>query len=389
MRPLLQVRSKGRPHAILPNRNHRIAVFAEEIAELPEPEDKNCSKLPVVILKASNKHIIDLSNGQIVGPYNEEEQRAKPVIRSESFVYSSSCCGQGVTKSRKLCSCNQTKVSKSKILSTYISKKLQAQVGEKLCCSKRDVKTENTHGEKSSCCKGETASSDMNQLVKREPQFNMEPQLFPGVNMGNNIQNNALAQIPQTSAPNGQSGTIFTSESGKEVFEVINVPLCSIPGSCCCSSDCQCPTCEVHQNGTQNIASSTQNLDFLNNDTQFALNLILTQKNSAFPENGQYNMPFTPVTPFNFEKERMPAPQFNPAANTTPQDLYAALLQLFNSEMPDVKEPQEQVSLCTCADDSCFCQNCETHGIIEGYKLDDIFTGGVPFDLPVKLDAHT
>ncbi|GEQ72011.1 hypothetical protein JCM33374_g5697 [Metschnikowia sp. JCM 33374] len=130
MRPLLQVRSKGRPNLLFPygNRNYRVAVFAQEIEVGDEIESRkpneDCKNTPVVILKASNKHVIDLTNGQIMGPYNEVENDNTPVIRPENFVNSSSCCATSVSKVRKNCECNQKKVSRSKILRSYITKKM-------------------------------------------------------------------------------------------------------------------------------------------------------------------------------------------------------------------------------------------------------------------------
>lgn len=465
MRPLLQVRSKGRPNFVLStgNKNHRIAVFAEEIASSPEPEGKKCAKLPVVILKASDKHIIDLSNGQIVGPYNEEEQKSrisKPVIKSESFVYSSSCCSQGITKSRKLCSCNQAKVSKSRILSTYLSKKLQAQIlngntaNKSLCCSKKnqpvvklccpEKKTPPpTIKKEGSCCgaKKEKNSPQAESVLQAkntpqerntpQQQFTFDSQYFNSVDfneptdsssVGNESSFESLAERSQHTAG------IFTSESGKEIFEVIDVPSCSIPGSCCCSSDCQCPDCEVHNNGGQ----ISQNLEFLNNDAQFASNLILTQSKQnplQFPtlQNSEasafsgtigaqnYSQMAAPKTDL-LEQQHQPVQQSQQIQTSSylqqtfsrqasgferiqllgfrETDPYSALLQqILDSESTPHTGTSSltsgEMSLCTCADDSCFCDNCETHGIIEGYKLDDIFSGGVPLDLSVKIDAQT
>lgn len=91
-RPLLQVRSKGRPNiSTNGNPNYRIAVFAEQIqTEMTEQDQdmtgdnggcettnlntegsKKCKSKasPVVILKSSPKQVIDLVSGEIIGPY--------------------------------------------------------------------------------------------------------------------------------------------------------------------------------------------------------------------------------------------------------------------------------------------------------------------------------
>ncbi|SGZ55101.1 CIC11C00000003893 [Sungouiella intermedia] len=482
-RPLLQVRSKGRPNVVLSsgNKNHRIAVFAEEIASSPEPEGLDCKKLPVIILKASDKHIIDLSSGQIVGPYNEEEQKnqiSKPVIRAESFVNSTPCCSQGVSKVRKLCTCNHKRVSKSKILSTYI-KKLhlndlglnKSEMGQgksdtvpiktefeldkvrtetelnltqkgscclkkekrdtqeaSLCCSGRNTSGISTKDEPQGLCCSEKPKNEANiKLGVPETQF--IPQFF---DLQDTTQNFPFMDT--------LTSGMLTSESGKEVFEVINVPSCSIPGSCCCSSDCQCPNCEVHNN-----APPASNLQYLNSDSQFGTNLILTSKDGSlqFQNTLAHNIAnpldrgINSVTPGDHKHPFQNSSLQNPLQNshhgafqnqvlssllnshqgslqnlyiqkdplnngTYQQQLQEHLLkdgsfrnneslgfiqQLLNSNttpQSDSSTP-DQPETCTCPDDACFCQNCEAHGIIEGYKLDDIFVSKLPLDLINKM----
>lgn len=505
MRPLLQVRAKGRPNVLLStgNKNHRIAVFAEEIASSPEPEGLGCKNNPVVILRASTRHIIDLSNGQIVGPYNEGDEKnllKKPVIRPESFVHSRSCCTHGVSKARNLCSCNQKRVSKSKILTTYINKKMKAQFKPErilkseavkkpgLCCSL----TEENQLPQNSCSKPKeeplkslgcsktkvNQGSDLDELMKLKPTSNLEKQAtsasqlyefvlqfmnendFTGLNATSTLQNHASLQTYGNDY-NGQSAGMFMSENGKEVFEVISVPSCSIPGSCCCSSDCQCPNCQVHNNAAQTMP----NLEFLNNDAQFNSKLtcnLALQKNQAgilhsqsnyanqhfhsetaqtipltnqfaqesgsgsshfADENGTGNLlsqqngsasHFTPHKDLHDNTSQDNLPETSGTLSQTllqdlnlvqqlPQhfikpeaDSYSHFLQqLLNSTSPPdnsegTPQPeQEDTALCTCPEDGCFCTNCETHGIIEGYKLDDIFFSKVPFDLPFKNNTHT
>ena len=77
-RPLLQVRSKGRPGVYANgNPNHRVAIFAEEIAKSDKPSTngtKRCKSEPIIVLKASSKQVIDCSSGVIIGPYDETKQ---------------------------------------------------------------------------------------------------------------------------------------------------------------------------------------------------------------------------------------------------------------------------------------------------------------------------
>lgn len=457
-RPLLQVRSKGRPNVVVStgNKNHRIAVFAEEIASSPEPTGSNCKNVPVVILKASDKHIIDLSSGQIVGPYNEEEQKnhmGKPVIRAESFVNSSACCSQGVSKVRKQCSCNQKLVSKSKILSTYISKRLlnsdigrlrKSQIGpnaagaccagkkeerrvkeagKALCCAKQEKSLCCAKQEKSLCCSKKeekpmscsnmaTNASDSNEFkVKEEPYSDTsdassigtvsEPQLaFPQFKPQLLEFQDPIQNFPY----NHSLQPTMAQPAPKEVFEVIPVPSCSILGSCSCSSDCQCPNCVVHNNN----APQAPNLEYLNNDTQFGSNLILTSsKDGSFHYQDRLaNSIPNPVDQDIQSGEvgtHYPLAQNNDAYQQQSQEqllrdgnfpngnfrdaasMEFIQLLLTPSMLQGEVSSTDQGDSCTCADDACFCQNCETHGIIEGYRLDDIFVSKVQLDLLNKM----
>lgn len=150
-RPLLLVKRKGRPSVLFPdgNKNYRIAVFAQEIAEQSvDSEDEKCTR-PVVILKASDKYVFDFKTGQIVGPYNEDKARA---FDPESFVNVSFCCVGSL--SQKGCRCNQKKVSKQRILQSYL-KKNQGKVDmEKLmkCQANGTIKTDDTNDKDSGCC---------------------------------------------------------------------------------------------------------------------------------------------------------------------------------------------------------------------------------------------
>lgn len=147
MRPLLLVKKKGRPNFLYPegNKNYRIAVFAEEVAEDCRQIGLDRSReLPVIISKVSDKYVFDIKSGEIVGPYCEGKQRSKPV-KGTNFVNLSSCC-QDSLKPRG-CLCNLNKVLKKRILQSYLKKNPQKDVLRLLSDMqvKREVKEENGH----------------------------------------------------------------------------------------------------------------------------------------------------------------------------------------------------------------------------------------------------
>lgn len=357
MRPLLQVRSKGRPQIEGPeSKNHRIAVFAEEV-ELP-----SCKSTPLIILKASGKQIIDLRNGQIVGPY-EENPSSQPVIKSNSFVHVNACCSMGVSKVRKRCMCNHKKVSKSEILNSYLTrKKLNSRPNGPLM------------PEHKSCCSSKSETSPPPLLltaVKQEPELSwptasQHPQYSD--------QDSRLQNSPETSY--GGASTHPVSKplvvNGRNSFEVIPVPSCLAPGTCSCSSNCACPGCVTHDN-----APKSENLLFLNNDAQYDSELILTLQLADKPGLVPVSVPAHST---DSSAHLGAISGLNGASPPAPTDQgiskngYLAFLQLILNEQLLTPPPNPPaMDSCSCPDDSCFCTNCEVHGIIEGYRLDDIF----------------
>ncbi|PSK34692.1 hypothetical protein C7M61_004884 [Candidozyma pseudohaemuli] len=382
-RPLLQVRLKGRPNVGYGNKNHRIAVFAEEIASLPEPEDgDSCRDFPVVILKASDKQVIDLLNGQILGPYSEAAKdmyNTKPVIRSDSFINSSSCCSKGASKVSKQCSCNKANVSKTKILKSYFDKhkgkdvrvKKEPQVvpAKLSCCSSKkqaNGNAQNENGYSANIFANPYYAGQLNNATQPQQTYNMS---FPQMPQGYPPLQNKLPQTqvyPDTfqAQPQSQQDMFhnFAASNTGEIFEVVNVPSCSILGTCRCTADCKCPGCVEHNNAPKPQAEVQ--LESLRNDAQYGSNLILTLKEQKHTEQRQ-TQPMLP--PVSFPKDF---------------DTYANFLRQIIGDSQDVQEAQngnepERVAneeqACECPEEACFCTNCEAHGIIDGYRLDDIF----------------
>lgn len=361
-RPLLQVRSKGRPtvHAN-GNPNHRIAVFAEEISQEPSDCGKKCgtttggcnnkkSKTPVIILKASPKQVLDLKSGQIVGLYNENDFKpdpnakpVSPVIHADSFINSSSCCTNGVSKIDKNCGCctNKTRtVNKSKILKSYLNKHF----------------------------KNQQIPSQKEPKIKQEQSYKfVEIKPEPTIN-------------------------VSTSENNDQIFDVVNIPSCSVPGSCCCGDDCSCEGCMVHGNATANdvakILPNDLNVEFFNNLTQFNSTPAVqtTQKDLVFNI-----LPNQPIPYQNNQTILQPQLPNQPKSNKSLEFYTNFLMLQLNQSFPDytsVKTEEESPisNPCVCPPDNCDCNNCETHGIINGLKLDEFFSTN--FDLktlPTRL----
>lgn len=256
-RPLLQVRSKGRPNVHANgNANHRIAVFAKEIVPLTSNK-----KDPIVVLKASEKQIIDIENGKLLGPYiayDNVRPPPPPIINSNSFVITLGC-GCDINKVQKSCGCSNKKrsVNKSKILKTYLSKRLkQEKVG------KPDIKLEN-------------------------------------------------------------------------IESLVKISDCA-EGSCVCDGNCNCPGCKVH-----NVPDNDNGI----------VNMSIPNGIPNIP----MNVPQVPIqnmmnAPYDMQK----SPQYN----------------YLNTPYLETDSP----CTCSCPDNNCECTNCETHGIINGLKLDELFS---------------
>ncbi|RLV92803.1 Metal-binding activator 1 [Spathaspora sp. JA1] len=338
-RPLLQVRSKGRPNVYANgNPNHRIAVFAEKIAAQEEEEQQQdedeiqinkCAKnRPVIILKASPKQVIDLASGLIVGPYDEsnsqpctsikQKQQQAPIINGNSFINSSSCCSQ--TKSCGCCSSNKKKpINKSKILQSYIKKQIEKQI------------------------KSEQPKSGWTFVNEYLPEDDPSTTITLKIKTEENIDN-TIQQQPTHTDP--------------QLFDVVSIPSCSLPGTCSCDDNCSCEGCIVHGNSKTSMNEFSRflampdNIGFLTNNSINQGNIVLNGSNittypqytgiAATPTSNQIPNPATPT-------------QTTTTTTTTPPLIV---------ESPNV---------CNCPPDSCNCTNCETHGIINGYKLDEYF----------------
>lgn len=410
MRALLQVRSKGRPNLDFPhgNKNYRIAVFAQNLELEEDALSPGCKGNPVVILKASDKHVIDLSNGQILGPYIEEDPNKprQPVVKAESFVNTGLCCGGASARVRKSCECNQTKVLRLRILKTYLDKRRQAKPRQRInsrtslplsCCLSMQGTTQSStsttdlpvttsiqsYTDLSGTANGTNIGAPSFTSYSQESNVPHFPKLEP------DTPSTLSPAFPQPHIPTHHVQAPHTNQPYNNVpqglqpakeFEVIQLQSCSLPGTCSCSADCTCPNCVDHQNGgigdarTHLDKSSNGNssvdpaLQFLDNDTQYHSNLILQLTQQPGQIDARTNSRFVTKESeayFNFLAHYS-------AGYDAKGSYLADKLQL---ELDKAGETIENGygSLCTCAEDQCFCMNCETHGIIDGYKLDEIF----------------
>lgn len=506
-RPLLLVKKKGRPNLLFPNgnKNYRIAVFAQEVADEPN-EDSNgkCRNRPVVILKASDKYVFDIKRGQVVGPYCEEGELR--VVLSDNFVITSSCCLDSL--STNACSCNQRKVLKKRILQSYLKKNrgkvdmnglLRTHATELKALYHDDtISKPNKRQSSGGCCGTKIKQEGPVPLQSQEIQFmpikttqasftieskskNVRRRLFKREHLlsdqtsihphedasqldlniqlntcfsdgilqmshsetdSTNLSNSSVAGPLTTQEVPGAMSTLPTTfnhpslsnlgivltnrdtgagnndmlENGppfdyaaalclqnhdefnnnqaddfligdnNQVFKLINVPMCSVPGTCLCSPNCGCPNCEIHNgpvkkeekyalNGQNTIpsASSYSQLQHSAEDATYHMRNINTAMSMGVNNsvNGITNESFNVYSPdslrnsdcFSFLKQIMGSKE-----DTSPDQ---------NSEgscTDDFSEPPTRANYCSCTEGACFCSNCERHGIIDGIKLDDLFS---------------
>lgn len=498
MRPLLQVRSKGRPNVSANgNPNHRIAVFAEEI------DEANCNsrQTPVVILKATPKQIIDLVNGEVIGPYEEKsaaiaspspnEKNTKqagpepvsvsvPIAQREGLIstgsklccstkgaaatggsgansapitttptksccssspttgvpattpkHQSCCCESksaavssgGVSKGKGSCGCSNnkrkgSKIFKSKILQKYLKNHL------------KELELEKQH---------------QVPPVKSEPPANFYNDTIP-----NNLFNDTafVPNMPLVSNAVGGMNPIFGPSDGQHsshnnAFDIVSVSSCSIPGKCSCTANCSCAGCITHgvqSNDSPNylfdpiLQGNTDSLEQLFTKAQIqhnpvpntvmqppalnSLNIggdaqIPTTNYLAFPEpqmppikqEPNYPVDYSSMPPqgayhqldYTFQEPIEQKPSLQPAlppeteissdytrtqipfSQQTPQTSVAYATGDNQYSSPGYKplpmQSETSDAGCMCPSDDCNCLNCETHGIIDGLKLDEYFFG--------------
>lgn len=214
------------------------------------------------------------------------------------------------------------------------------------------------------------SSVENRQLMDQTPQtLNKLPISYvEALNFGNQSASHFDHQaslLLQNNLSFDRASKDFLLDHNNQVYKVLNVPSCSIPGSCLCSEDCSCSSCETH-----NPAKSESN------QAQFKSDCIPPQPMQGFP------------TKFAHHNENYDMARYNVAV-TRPQnpDHYAFLSSVLgfevepspehlsdsNGRLELLNDKTGESEMCSCAEDSCFCSNCERHGIIEGVRLDDIF----------------
>lgn len=325
-RPLLQVRTKGRPNtSTAEQKNHRIAVFAEEI--LPDIREadiksKGCSNKsnPVIILKASAKHIIDFTSGEIIHPVGGVDCKlpkvSGPYISENSFINSGTCETGGIVKPKKGCNCcpnRASKADKSKIVNSYLKRQRDLQPKlQFINCSDEVSKGADQKAASGSCC-----SSGRAPALKHEVEVSDE---------GNRTQ----------------------------LFDVLKVPSCTVPGSCCCGDDCGCSGCMVH--GNLELGLPKNDATNVNNEYIDYINLlILKDSPSMLFDNAESSNAQLRVLSGSHESIKGE----DKAGGSSPGSIH--------------KSSTSSSSDCVCLPGACDCTNCETHGIIDGLHLDDIF----------------
>lgn len=326
-RPLLQVRTKGRPNTHTSGqKNHRIAVFAEKIEsdpDLPHANGSKCNKSnPVIILKASAKHIIDFNSGKILRPLGDSNESTLPkttgpYISEDSFVNSVTCETGGIVKPKKGCNCCPNrggKVNKSQIVSSYLKRRREQQPALQFIDYSDEI-----------------------------PKQSQERKQSPS---------SSTAEKTSTTSSNDLS----LSGDQTQYFDVLKVPSCTIPGSCCCGDDCGCAGCMVHGNsgtGPLKVDNTNLNHEYIN-----YINLLIMKDS--------HNMMFSSLS-----SPEMQIPgqlQHNPS-NSHEDMTKSSTLSIANEE--GVSGPND--GQCICPPGACECPNCETHGIIDGLHLDDLF----------------
>lgn len=384
------------------NPNHRIAVFAEEIDNNDTPATGDLGKCenrkrPVVILKASPKQIIDLQNGQIIGPYQDFDEGSKPplpVINSNSFINSSSCCLNGISKPKKSCGCCSNKtnknVNKLKILKTYFEKHIKPENEPKFVDYSKQIKIKN----------------EDRTLEKEDVK-------------------------PSVVIDNGENGIENPTNNKRNTsYDVVKIPSCSIPGSCGCDSDCACEGCFVHGNVNVQDLNNNQfsNLvnyankneikmpnEIMSNYAAQITEMMNNQRDNTTPDansNEQMQYEFantqnnTHTNTHNHNRLDMTSESLSGAPPSTLSDNSIGQMNLLNGQMynlhtdlpeqenthrlqihiqedegltPRNEQSIEHKNVCSCSDE-CDCFNCETHGIINGTKLDDLFNNALPMD---------
>jgi hypothetical protein len=368
-RPLLQVRSKGRPNVHANgNANHRIAVFAEEIKPLTLNKTD-----AIIVVKASEKQVIDIETGKLLGPYivNDNIRPPAPIITKDSFVVTLGC-GCDINKVQKSCGCSNKKksVNKSKILKTYLSNRLKK---DKSLVDK-DVKLENIKNlvnlsdcSLGSClcdgscncpgCKVHNIPIKDNDIIKNMSN-NITIMTNNGKNDGIGGNCNIMGINRKTDGIGGPNN--FQGLGNNDNFNNL-----------------------LSNNGL----AGDYNINGIKINPIVMLNHDLEMKNNDSIENrsNSYNINNYPV---NNTKIWACAGPMN-LTNYPGMDLSLNIDQKIPSTYSLVNNREDSgdspSNSCSCPDNGCDCTNCEKHGIINGLKLDELFAMNYDANLLAQL----
>ncbi|CAN3356504.1 hypothetical protein DICA3_C03488 [Diutina catenulata] len=363
-RPLAKVNGKGRPtqDASL-NSDHRVVVFAEVVSS--DPDSPNV----VNVTKYSAKKLLDVRTNQVIGDYVEalSPQKARPLISGDSFINTS--CGCSLTgRVQKSCGCNSRNVNKKKILQKYLEKK-----------AKKVRPTPVATPAPSMPDFDPSMLSDMLQMVEH-PCSCDDSCMCPGCQVHN------IPLEPLSFDMGGQWDANHSASAGASFAQpdpmamtasmgslgMGNVPVNGVSGG------------GVPLNGAVNGVPNSgagsgvpiNSVNGVTNGTPYA------NGNGYHGSNGfDYSGNYPPLTPAPSHNSFHRPYDNGYATPSTRADAYPALSNRqfgvdYPSTFDSLTEPTSETAStppCSCPPDSCDCTNCETHGNINGFKLDDLF----------------
>ncbi|KAH3682958.1 hypothetical protein WICPIJ_006068 [Wickerhamomyces pijperi] len=399
-RPLVQVRSRGRPAL---NQSHRIAVTASELV-LPRHQvtfqsDQSTEQEPVKDGKLVTKEKKsccskksepkpELSVQESTVPASKSccksASRLKPVIRS--------CCNHTSVKTQS--NCPSCKSGNSSVILLRASKKQFVEVKNGSLDFVASRSETNGHENLDSRASDLELPSAISESHKRDQSHLNVSQLhvfkkvkvnrvsneqIANSNSNNSgvIKNTEYSNMPfNLSLPKSfenfspQNETHREGSPFEQVYDMAIAAGCA--EECHCGPDCSCPGCLVHRTNKElkeyglldsSPSSSVTPRSFLQGD-EFSLADTIRNSN-----NRQFEIPISPNgnteavndTTLSTSNEAID-PNFFSLENLIN---FRTIDELFNNDfLHDMG-----AGVCLCADDECSCYNCDQHNIKDGVKV--------------------
>lgn len=332
-RPLVQVRSRGRPNTAV---DQRVTVFAETETEekfhhhtvetkmAPLAANSSCCSSK----KKSNAGANQTFNDTPKGCCNSQASEHQPVI---------------VLKASRKLLYNVSKGSLN-LLGPVDSSESEAAA--------------RIHNGKSTTCQGKVS----------KPCHKNTPKSSEALSRSSSSLTSTTEYMLQPIDTDREANTAFQPST---VYDLFYTKSCTLPGTCCCEADnCSCEGCSVHSPSVKQEYTEQTAGQMLH-----------------FQDLLKYNLDPTPTQDNTFGMTSQLTPQMTSQMMSQSSSVKEAL-KYFDAMMSTNFGSYDLMDDCSCLPDECACYNCPKHLIVDGIRLSDGVRVASPIHYPEEANVE-